>query len=216
MSYAVKELFYTLQGEGAQAGRAAVFLRFSGCNLWSGLERDRERGPGGCSRWCDTDFVGLDGSGGGRFTSADALADAVAAEWPQTHAEEQAPMVVCTGGEPLLQLDVPLLDALHARGFFVAVETNGTKPVPEEVDWVCVSPKAGSELLQRTGNELKLVFPQPGFEPGQFVDLGFTHFILQPMDGPNRTHNTELALRYCLEHPKWKLGLQMHKMVGIR
>lgn len=216
MSYAVKELFYTLQGEGAQAGRAAVFLRFAGCNLWSGLERDREKGPGGCSRWCDTDFVGLDGPGGGRFASADALADAVAAAWPHKHGEGQAPMVVCTGGEPLLQLDGALLDALHARGFFVAVETNGTKPVPESVDWVCVSPKAGGELRQRTGDELKLVFPQPGFDPDPFTKLEFTHFILQPMDGPDRSRNTELALRYCLEHPQWRLGLQMHKMVGIR
>ena len=216
MSYAVKELFYTLQGEGAQSGRAAVFLRFTGCNLWSGLERDRERGPGGCSRWCDTDFVGMDGPGGGRFASAAALADAVAAAWPHPPVNGQTPMVVCTGGEPLLQLDAPLLDALHARGFFVAVETNGTQPVPESVDWVCVSPKSGSALVQRAGNELKLVFPQPGFEPDQFVGLKFTHFILQPMDGPGRTHNLELALRYCLEHPRWRLGLQMHKAAGIR
>ncbi|RKH62087.1 7-carboxy-7-deazaguanine synthase [Corallococcus aberystwythensis] len=214
MSYAVKELFYTLQGEGAQAGRAAVFLRFAGCNLWSGLERDRERGPGGCSRWCDTQFVGTNGAGGGRFTSAELLAEAVALTWPQEQSSAQR-MVVCTGGEPLLQLDTPLVDAMHARGFLVAVETNGTRPVPQGIDWVCVSPKAGSELVQRTGNELKLVFPQAGFEPDRFEALGFTHFILQPMDGPDRVRNTQVALEYCLEHPQWRLGIQMHKVLGI-
>lgn len=214
MSYAVKELFYTLQGEGAQAGRAAVFLRFAGCNLWSGLEKDRERGPGGCSRWCDTQFVGTNGPGGGRFASAESLAEAVALAWPQEQTSAQR-MVVCTGGEPLLQLDTPLVDALHARGFHVAVETNGTRPVPQGIDWVCVSPKAGSELVQRTGNELKLVFPQLGFEPGRFEALGFTHFILQPMDGPDRVRNTQAALEYCLEHPQWRLGIQMHKVLGI-
>ncbi|RKG75851.1 7-carboxy-7-deazaguanine synthase [Corallococcus exercitus] len=214
MSYAVKELFYTLQGEGAQAGRAAVFLRFAGCNLWSGLERDRERGPGGCSRWCDTQFVGTNGPGGGRFATAELLADAVALTWPQEQSSAQR-MVVCTGGEPLLQLDTSLVDALHARGFHVAVETNGTRPVPQGVDWVCVSPKSGSELVQRTGNELKLVFPQVGFEPDRFEALGFTHFILQPMDGPDRVRNTQVALEYCLEHPQWRLGIQMHKVLGI-
>ncbi|TSC27500.1 7-carboxy-7-deazaguanine synthase [Corallococcus sp. Z5C101001] len=214
MSYAVKELFYTLQGEGAQAGRAAVFLRFAGCNLWNGLERDRAKGPGGCSRWCDTEFVGTNGPGGGRFASAEALADSVAAAWPREQSSSQ-PMVVCTGGEPLLQLDGLLVDALHARGFQVSVETNGTRPVPQGVDWVCVSPKSGSELVQRVGNELKLVFPQIGFEPGRFESLGFTHFILQPMDGPDRARNTQLALEYCLEHPRWRLGLQMHKVLGI-
>ncbi|MCY1046712.1 7-carboxy-7-deazaguanine synthase [Corallococcus sp. bb12-1] len=214
MSYAVKELFYTLQGEGAQAGRAAVFLRFAGCNLWSGLERDRERGPGGCSRWCDTQFVGTNGPGGGRFVSAEVLADAVAGAWPQDRSTAQ-PMVVCTGGEPLLQLDRPLVDALHAQGFLVAVETNGTRPVPPEVDWICVSPKSGSELVQRTGNELKLVFPQSGFEPERFEGLGFAHLILQPMDGPDRIRNTQAALEYCLEHPRWRLGIQMHKVLGI-
>ncbi|RKG52882.1 7-carboxy-7-deazaguanine synthase [Corallococcus sp. AB011P] len=214
MSYAVKELFYTLQGEGAQAGRAAVFLRFAGCNLWSGLERDRGRGPGGCSQWCDTQFVGTNGPGGGRFASADALAASVAAAWPREQSSAQ-PMVVCTGGEPLLQLDSLLVDALHGRGFQVAVETNGTKPVPDGVDWVCVSPKAGSELVQRTGNELKLVFPQEGFGPDRFEALEFTHFILQPMDGPNRVRNTQVALEYCLEHPQWRLGIQMHKVLGI-
>lgn len=214
MSYAVKELFYTLQGEGAQAGRAAVFLRFSGCNLWNGLARDRERGPGGCSRWCDTDFVGTDGPGGGRFASADELANAVAEKWLPGGAQVQR-MVVCTGGEPLLQLDAPLIDALHARDFMVAIETNGTRPVPAGVDWICVSPKAGSELVQKRGNELKLVYPQLGFDPGQFEGLEFEHFVLQPMDGPERARNTAQALEFCLNHPQWRLGLQMHKVVGI-
>ena len=216
MSYAVKEIFYTLQGEGAQAGRAAVFLRFSGCNLWNGLERDRERGSGGCSRWCDTDFVGTDGAGGGRFVSANELADAVAQKWPESESQlVTRPMVVCTGGEPLLQLDSALLEALHARGFFVALETNGTRPVPSGVDWICVSPKAGTELVQKQGNELKFVYPQPGFEPKQFEALAFDHFILQPMDGPGRARNTTSALQFCMSHPRWRLGLQMHKLVGI-
>jgi len=216
VSYAVKEIFYTLQGEGAQAGRAAVFLRFSGCNLWNGLERDRERGSGGCSRWCDTDFVGTDGAGGGRFVSANELADAVAQKWPESESQlVTRPMVVCTGGEPLLQLDSALLEALHARGFFVALETNGTRPVPSGVDWICVSPKAGTELVQKQGNELKFVYPQPGFEPKQFEALAFDHFILQPMDGPGRARNTTSALQFCMSHPRWRLGLQMHKLVGI-
>ncbi|WP_224245473.1 7-carboxy-7-deazaguanine synthase [Hyalangium gracile] len=214
MSYAVKEIFYTLQGEGAQAGKAAVFLRFSGCNLWSGLERDRARGPGGCSQWCDTDFVGMNGSGGGRFQDADALADAVAAAWPQAPGRAVR-LVVCTGGEPLLQLDTALCDALHARGFFIAVETNGTLPVPPGVDWICVSPKAGSQLVQKKGNELKFVFPQAGLEPAQFAELEFSHFFLQPRDGPDRARNTELALDYCLKHPQWRLGIQTHKVLGI-
>jgi 7-carboxy-7-deazaguanine synthase (Cx14CxxC type) len=214
MSYAVKELFYTLQGEGAQTGRAAVFLRFAGCNLWSGLERDRSRGLGGCSQWCDTDFVGTDGLGGGRFPTADALADAVAAAWPSQAGRENL-LVVCTGGEPLLQLDTSLCSALHARGFVVAIETNGTRPVPEGVDWVCVSPKAGAGLVQRRGNELKLIFPQAGLAPGQFEGLEFNHFFLQPMDGPDRVRNTQMALEYCLRHPQWRLGLQTHKLLGI-
>ncbi len=214
MSYAVKEIFYTLQGEGAQAGKAAVFLRFAGCNLWSGLERDRGRGPGGCSQWCDTDFVGTNGPGGGRFPTADALADAVAAAWP-SGTGRATPLVVCTGGEPLLQLDDGLCDALHARGFLIAIETNGTRSVPAGVDWICVSPKAGSELVQKKGSELKFVFPQEGLEPGQFEDLEFSHFFLQPKDGPERTRNTELVLAYCLQHPQWRLGLQTHKVLGI-
>lgn len=214
MSYAVKELFYTLQGEGAQTGRAAVFLRFAGCNLWSGLERDRSRGLGGCSQWCDTNFVGTDGQGGGRFASAEALADAVAATWSGA-AGRGTPLVVCTGGEPLLQLDAALCDELHGRGFSIAIETNGTKTVPAGVDWVCVSPKAGSGLVQKKGNELKLVFPQPGLEPGQFEALDFSHFFLQPMDGPARARNMELAVAYCLANPQWRLSLQAHKLLGI-
>lgn len=214
MSYAVKELFYTLQGEGAQAGTAAVFLRFSGCNLWSGLERDRESGPGGCARWCDTDFVGMDGAGGGRFATASALAEAVAASWPQD-AGHAGRLVVCTGGEPLLQLDAALCDELHVRGFRIAVETNGTRAVPRGVDWICVSPKAGGELVQTKGSELKLVFPQPGLEPVRFEGLDFAHFFLQPMDGPERARNTELAVAYCLRHPQWRLSLQTHKFLGI-
>jgi len=215
VSYAVKELFYTLQGEGAQSGRAAVFLRFSGCNLWNGLDRDRERGTGGCSRWCDTDFVGTNGPGGGRFASAEDLADAVAAAWPPNMGTSARPMVVCTGGEPLLQLDAPLIEALHERGFFLAIETNGTRPVPAGVDWVCVSPKAGTDLVQKKGHELKLVYPQPGFEPGQFESLEFEHFFLQPMDGPERSRNTTQAMQFCLSHPQWRLGIQMHKSAGF-
>lgn len=214
MSYAVKELFYTLQGEGAQTGRAAVFLRFAGCNLWTGLERDRSRGLGGCSKWCDTDFVGTDGQGGGRFASAVALADAVAATWSGA-AGRGTPLVVCTGGEPLLQLDAALCDELHGRGFSIAIETNGTKTVLAGVDWVCVSPKAGGELIQKKGNELKFVFPQPGLEPSQFEALDFSHFFLQPMDGPERARNMELAVAYCLANPQWRLSLQTHKLLGI-
>ncbi len=208
MSYAVKHLFYTLQGEGMQAGRPAVFCRFSGCNLWSGLERDRVYAQ--CN-FCDTDFVGTDGPGGGRYPSAAALADAIAALWPG----EGKPYVVCTGGEPLLQLDEALVQALHQRGFEVAVETNGTLPVPEGIDWVCVSPKAGNPLRARAGNELKLVYPQPGLNPETLEDLAFEHFLLQPMDGPNQAANTRATLAYCLSHPKWRLSLQTHKYLGI-
>jgi 7-carboxy-7-deazaguanine synthase len=214
MAYAVKELFYTLQGEGAQAGRAAVFLRFTGCNLWTGLEKDRVRGQGGCSRWCDTDFAGMDGPGGGRFATAEALADAVRGAWAPG-AGRGAPLVVCTGGEPLLQLDSPLVAALRARGFAIAVETNGTQDAPEGLDWVCVSPKAGGRLVLRGGNELKLVFPQTGLSPGDFEALPFTHFFLQPMDGPDKVRNTQLAIEYCLAHPRWRLSLQTHKLLGI-
>ncbi len=215
MSYAVKEVFATLQGEGYHAGRAAVFVRFTGCNLWTGREADRARGPGGCSRWCDTDFVGTDGSGGGRFADADALADAALRAWCEGRPRGARMFVVCTGGEPTLQLDEALVAALHARGFEVAIETNGTRPVPAGVDWVCVSPKAGGELVVTSGDELKLVFPQEGAEPERFEGLAFGHFFLQPMDGPDRAKNTEAAVRHCLAHPRWRVSLQTHKLLGI-
>jgi 7-carboxy-7-deazaguanine synthase (Cx14CxxC type) len=211
MSYAVKEIFYTLQGEGAQAGRAAVFCRFAGCNLWSGREVDRATA---ICRFCDTEFVGVDGVGGGRFESAETLAAAVDATWPR-----EAPLgkrfVVCTGGEPLLQLDTELIEALHGRGFEIAVETNGTVAAPAGLDWICVSPKAGAALVQRSGDELKLVYPQVEAKPNEFEGLGFRHFFLQPMDGLSRVANTELALKYCLDHPQWRLSLQTHKILGI-
>jgi len=210
MTYAVKEIFYTLQGEGAQAGRAAVFCRFSGCNLWSGRESDR---ASAICRFCDTDFVDVNGPGGGKFATAEELADAIAEKWPLQSGGQ--PFVVCTGGEPLLQIQPPLIDALHARDFEVAIETNGTIAAPEGIDWICVSPKAGSTLIQRTGDELKLVFPQAGAEPAQFQDLAFRHFFVQPMDGPDRALNTERAVRFCLEHPQWRLSLQTHKFLGI-
>jgi 7-carboxy-7-deazaguanine synthase (Cx14CxxC type) len=212
MSYAAKEIFYTLQGEGAQAGRAAVFCRFSGCNLWSGREADR---AAAICRFCDTDFVGVDGPGGGKFDSAEALAAAIEQKWPVDDASGKR-FVVCTGGEPLLQLDAELIAALHARDFEIAVESNGTIAAPEGVDWLCVSPKAGAPLVQRSGDELKLVYPQPEADPAKFERLAFRHFFLQPMDGPNRAANTELAVRYCLAHPRWRLGLQTHKILGIR
>jgi 7-carboxy-7-deazaguanine synthase (Cx14CxxC type) len=211
MSYAVKEIFYTLQGEGAQAGRAAVFCRFAGCNLWTGREQDRATAV--CT-FCDTDFVGIDGDGGGRFASAEALADAVAAAWPDGAGGR--PYVVCTGGEPLLQLDAAAVTALKARGFEVAVETNGTQVPPPGLDWICVSPKAGAGLSLCAGNELKLVFPQAGAEPGRFEALAFEHFFLQPMDGPLVERHTREALAYCLAHPRWRLSLQTHKLLGIR
>jgi 7-carboxy-7-deazaguanine synthase (Cx14CxxC type) len=210
MAYAVKEIFYTLQGEGAQAGRAAVFCRFAGCNLWTGRESDRAAAV--CT-FCDTDFVGTDGPGGGKFATADALATAVAAAWPA--AEPGRPFVVCTGGEPLLQVDAPLVLALHARGFEIAVETNGTVDPPPGIDWICVSPKAGAELRLRRGDELKLVYPQPAAMPERFAGLSFRHFFLQPMDGPHREANTQAAVRYCLAHPRWRLSLQTHKLLGI-
>ncbi len=216
MSYAVKEIFYTLQGEGAQAGRAAVFCRFAGCNLWSGREADRATAV---CRFCDTEFVGVDGVGGGKFESAAGLAAAVADKWPGeaafTNGAGGKRFVVCTGGEPLLQLDASLIEALHARGFEIAVETNGTVTAPAELDWICVSPKAGAALVQRSGDELKLVFPQAEATPGEFETLRFRHFFLQPMDGPSRALNTELALKYCLDHPQWRLSLQTHKILGI-
>ncbi|MBI4420813.1 MAG: 7-carboxy-7-deazaguanine synthase [Gemmatimonadetes bacterium] len=212
MTYTVKELFYTLQGEGINTGRPAVFLRFAGCNLWSGHERDRATAT---CRFCDTDFVGTDGPGGGKFASPPALAQAVAAAWPSLASMFSRRLVVCTGGEPLLQLDAPLIDALHAQGFQVAIETNGTLPAPTGVDWTCVSPKAGAPLVLRAGDELKLVFPQEGAEPTDYEELGFRHFLLQPLDGPNRERNTKLAIEYCAAHPRWKLSLQTHKMLGI-
>jgi 7-carboxy-7-deazaguanine synthase len=209
--YAVKEIFYTLQGEGAQTGRAAVFCRFAGCNLWSGREVDRATAV---CRFCDTDFADTNGPGGGKFASPGLLAAAIEQQWPAANPPGKR-FVVCTGGEPLLQLDRPLVDALHAAGFEVAVETNGTIAAPPGIDWICVSPKAGAELNQRSGNELKLVYPQPGAEPSAFAALKFRNFFLQPMDGPEREANTQAALRYCLEHPQWRLSLQTHKMLGI-
>lgn len=217
MTYAVKEIFYTLQGEGAHAGRPAVFLRFAGCNLWTGLERDRDKGPGGCSRWCDTDFVGTDGPGGGKFDSPAELVGAVASHWP--HAAQSGhrvrPFVVCTGGEPLLQLDEALLAELNAAGWLVAVETNGTVDPPAGELWLTVSPKANTALRVSSGNELKLVFPQEGAEPERFQGLGFQHFFLQPMDGPDVERHTAQALQYCLAHPQWRLSLQTHKILKI-
>jgi len=210
MRYAVKEIFYTIQGEGANTGRPAVFCRFAGCNLWTG--RDEDRSTATC-QFCDTDFVGMDGPGGGRFATPAALAEAVAAAWPA--AAEGRRFVVCTGGEPLLQLDTALLDALHRQGFEVAVETNGTIQPPDGIDWLCVSPKAGAELVVAEGEELKLVFPQPGAEPAAFEQLGFRHYFLQPMDGPEREVHTAEAVQYCLEHPRWRLSLQTHKLLGI-
>lgn len=209
MSYAVKEIFKTLQGEGAQAGRAAVFCRFSGCNLWSGRERDRERA---ICRFCDTDFVGIDGPGGGRFATPAALADAVADAWGTAMGGR---LVVLTGGEPLLQVDAPLLEEFATRGFQTAVETNGSVQVPEGLDWVCVSPKAGAPFEQRRGNELKLVYPQIGLDPETLIDLPFANFWLQPMDGPDRDRNVAAAVDYCLANPVWRLSLQTHKMIGI-
>jgi 7-carboxy-7-deazaguanine synthase (Cx14CxxC type) len=211
MAYSVKEIYLTLQGEGAQTGRAAVFCRFAGCNLWSGREADR--GEATC-QFCDTDFVGIDGPGGGRFDSASVLAAAVAARWPAPAGGR--PYLVCTGGEPLLQLDPALIAAFHATGFEVAIETNGTLPVPAGVDWVCVSPKAGVEPIVRTGDELKLVFPQEGAPPERYRDLAFRHRFLQPMDGPHRDENTRRAIAYCLAHPEWRLSLQTHKLTGLK
>ena len=208
--YTVKEIFYTLQGEGANAGRAAVFCRFSGCNLWTGREKDRATAI--CD-FCDTDFVGV-GPDGGKFATAAQLASAVAARWPLESHDRR--FVVCTGGEPLLQLDAEAVAALHDEGFEVAIETNGTLAAPIGIDWICVSPKAGATLVLRRGNELKLVFPQPGFDPERFESLEFEHFFLQPMDGPRAAENTKSATQYCLTHPRWRLSLQTHKLLGIR
>lgn len=207
--YAVKEIFYTLQGEGANAGRPAIFCRFAGCNLWSGREADRALAT---CRFCDTDFVGIDGPGGGRFASAEDLAAAVEAA---REGEGGARFVVLTGGEPTLQVDDALVEALHRRGFEVAIETNGTLPVSRLVDWVCVSPKAGTTLAQRSGDELKLVYPQPDLPPDSVADLDFRYRFLQPMDGPERLHNTAAAVAYCKAHPQWRLSLQTHKLIGI-
>ncbi len=231
MTYTVKEIFYTLQGEGAQSGRAAVFCRFSGCNLWSGREEDRSRAV---CQFCDTDFVGT-GPDGGKFKSANELADAIDRCWagegrdaseglssPRSAGLSNGSIglpkkyVVCTGGEPLLQVDEDLISELHQRGFEVAVETNGTRPAPLSLDWVCVSPKAGAPLVQTTGSELKLVYPQDNTPPEKFEQLDFRHFFLQPMDGPHTARNTELAIEYCLRHPRWRLSIQTHKLVGLR
>ncbi|MBV9553758.1 MAG: 7-carboxy-7-deazaguanine synthase [Alphaproteobacteria bacterium] len=210
MSYAVKEIFYTLQGEGALTGRPAVFCRFAGCNLWSGREEDRA--VAACS-FCDTDFVGTGGTEGGRYADAHSLADKVAELWP---AGQRTKFVVCTGGEPLLQLDSPLIEALHRRGFEIAVETNGTIPLPPDLDWVCVSPKGGNPVVVTAGDELKVVVPQAGLDPLAFADLAFRRFSVQPMDGPDRAGNTAWAIRFCLDHPQWQLSLQTHKVTGIR
>jgi 7-carboxy-7-deazaguanine synthase len=210
MTYSVKEIFYTLQGEGANAGRPAVFCRFAGCNLWSGLERDR--GTAIC-KFCDTDFVGTDGTLGGKFQDADSLADVVIHQWPA--ASRGQPLVVCTGGEPLLQLDKSLIDALHARGLEIAVETNGTIVAPDGIDWICVSPKAGAAFNQTRGHELKVVVPQP-FDMAQLAALDFRHRFVQPMDGPDREENTRFAIDWCMQHPEWRLSVQTHKVIGIR
>lgn len=210
MSYAVKEMFYTLQGEGLRAGRPAVFCRFAGCNLWSGREEDR---AGAQCTFCDTDFVGTNGVGGGRFETAAALAQAIAALWPAGRGGR--PYVVFTGGEPLLQLDVALIDAMHAEGFEIAVETNGTIAAPDGIDWICVSPKAGTTLVQTRGQELKLVFPQAGAEPERYAALDFEHFLLQPLWGAATHENMRAAARYCMEHPRWRLSVQTHKWIGI-
>lgn len=210
MPYNVKEIFYTLQGEGFHAGRPAVFCRFTSCNLWTGREEDRARA---ICKFCDTDFVGTNGPGGGRFRDAAALAEAIENAWPDTGSEYR--MVVCTGGEPLLQLDTDVVEALHARGFYIAVETNGTQTAPPGLDWICVSPKIGAPLKLTAGDELKLVYPQPGGEPQQFEHLNFISFRLSPMDGPNVRENTAAAVEYCLKRPQWRLSLQTHKYLGI-
>ncbi len=212
MSYSVKEIFYTLQGEGANTGRAAVFCRFSGCNLWSGRETDRHRAV---CQFCDTDFVGTDGISGGRYKSAAELAEKVYETWEPKEVKEVRPLVVCTGGEPLLQLDEGLVREFHKFGFEIAVETNGTKLPPAGIDWICVSPKAGAELILQSGDELKLVFPQAGISPEDFENLNFRHFYLQPMDSENRQQNTLLAVEYCKQNPRWQLSLQTHKILGI-
>ncbi len=209
MTYATKEIFKTLQGEGAQAGRAAVFCRFAGCNLWSGRESDR---ASAACNFCDTDFVGTNGTGGGKFATPDMLADAIAAAWGPNTADRY---VVFTGGEPLLQLDAELLTSVHARGFLIAIETNGTLPAPAGIDWICVSPKGRAPVVIERGHELKLVYPQPDAQPEAFEHLDFDHFFLQPMDGPNRAANTDKIVQYCMQHPQWRLSVQTHKYIGI-
>ena len=209
MTYSVKEMFFTLQGEGARTGRASVFMRFAGCNLWTGREEDR---AGAVCKFCDTQFVGTDGDGGGKFETAAALCDAVHQLWPGG----AGAYVVCTGGEPLLQLDTPLIDALHERGFEIAIESNGTIEAPEGIDWICISPKANAPLVQTRGNELKLVYPQEGAEPERYSGLDFENFFLQPMDSPERDANTRAAVAYCMHHPHWRLSLQTHKQLGLR
>lgn len=211
MTYSAKEIFLTVQGEGGQAGRPAVFLRFAGCNLWNGLERDRASAV--CT-FCDTDFVGVDGDGGGRFTTAEDLAEAVAGHWIGRVGDPK--LVVCTGGEPLLQLDAALIAALHARGFEIAIESNGTLQAPDGVDWICISPKADAPVVQTSGQELKLVFPQPAAMPERFEHLDFERFWLQPMDGPDQAENTRAAMAWCLANPKWRLSVQTHKYIGVR
>jgi 7-carboxy-7-deazaguanine synthase len=212
MPYLVKEIFYTLQGEGTHTGRPSVFCRFASCNLWTGREQDRHRA---ICQFCDTDFVGTDGPGGGRFATAASLAAAVAAAWTGTQHPRSRPYVVCTGGEPLLQLDEAVVAAFHNQGFEVAIETNGTRPAPPGIDWVCVSPKAGTDLVLTAGDDLKLVYPQSGAEPDRFEHLDFRHFLLQPMDCADRAANTRAAVAYCLAHPQWRLSLQTHKYLGI-
>ena len=210
MTYAVKEIFYTLQGEGVHSGRAAVFCRFAGCNLWSGREQDR---AAAVCQFCDTDFIGTDGDGGGKFATADELAATVASHWPANDVGKR--FIVCTGGEPLLQLDAALIDALHRQNFFIAIETNGTVAVPEGIDWVCVSPKANAKLVVTRGDELKVVYPQE-IEPSVYDSLNFTNWFIQPKDGPDAAESLRAAIRYCGEHPKWRLSLQTHKLIGIR
>jgi 7-carboxy-7-deazaguanine synthase (Cx14CxxC type) len=211
--YSVKEIFYSLQGEGFHAGRPAVFCRFAGCNLWSGIEEDRNKAV---CKFCDTDFVHTNGPGGGKFASAEDLAEKIAQFWPSEKNGLIQPFIVCTGGEPLLQLNVELITAFHKKNFFVAVETNGTILPPPGIDWLCVSPKAGAQLTVVSGQELKLVFPQAGVDPEKFIYLNFQHFFLQPLDGPDLAVNTKLAVEYILAHPKWRLSLQLHKTLGIK
>ena len=213
MTYAVKEIYYTLQGEGAQAGRPAVFCRFAGCNLWSGRESDRAKAV---CKFCDTDFVGTDGTNGGEYTDAKMVARAVAAAWPKSDRHGAQKFVVCTGGEPLLHLDASLVRALHDLDFTVAIETNGTRPVPAGIDWVCMSPKAGTSPVVHSGDELKFVFPQTGLNPEHFENFDFKHFFLQPMDGPHVRANVDRAVQYCLNHPRWRLSVQQHKLLGLR